>query len=65
MITHVDGLRVTYPKNGRHRFAGFLNGVLPGEEINIEFYDEIYHVRIISSRMLPSCITPYVVMEVV
>jgi len=46
-------------------FTGFGNGLLVGDEIEIEFFDMIYRVRIVESRILPSCVTPYLIMEVI
>jgi hypothetical protein len=45
-------------------FKGFLNGLAIGDEIEV-YYGGTYRCRVTESRILPSCTTPYVTLEVI
>jgi hypothetical protein len=59
-LVHVDSIRIRWSPRG---FTGFANGVAEGDVIAIEFWGDVYRVRVTSCRTVPNCVTPYVEME--
>jgi hypothetical protein len=57
---HVDSLRMRYSPHG---FTGFANGVSRGDIITIEFWGDLYRVRVTKCATVSNCVTPYIEME--
>lgn len=61
-VVYVDSIRMRHEPRG---FTGFANGVALGDTIDVEFYGDVYRVRITRCQTVPSCVTPYIEMEIV
>lgn len=61
-VVYIDAIRRRYDPPG---FAGFANGVGEGDIITIEFWGDLYRVRVTKTRIVPNCVTPFVEMETI
>ena len=60
-LVAVECLRICHFPRG---FTGFANGLDEGDVVTVEFAGEKYRVRVVAACVVPSCVTPYIRMEI-